>query len=64
MIELLKYMEILGVEVKEKEKYSEDEALCTSVLGLLQYVWNNLEIWRQKIMFKESTPALLKDILS
>lgn len=46
MIELLKYMEIFGVEVKEKEKYSEDEALCTSVLGVLQCVWNNLEIWR------------------
>ena len=64
MIELLKYMEILGVEVKEKEKYTEGEALCTSILGLLQCVWNNPEIWRQKIMLKESTPALLEDMLS
>lgn len=64
MTELLKYTEILGVEVKEKEKYSEGEALCTSILGLLRCVWNNLEIWRQKIMLKESTPALLEDMLS
>lgn len=28
----MKYIHILGVEVKEKEKYSEDEALCTSIL--------------------------------
>lgn len=32
-MELVKYMEILGVEVMEREKYTEEEALYTSMLN-------------------------------
>lgn len=32
-MELVKYMEILGIEVMEREKYTEEEALYTYMLN-------------------------------
>lgn len=54
----------IAVDVKEKEMYWENVALCTSISGLLWCVGNNLGIWRMKNHVQRIIPALLKSILS